>query len=397
MATQAMNHRQWLEKLIAFDTTSRNSNLDLIQYCREYLEGLGVKCTLLYNAEKTKANLWATLPGDGGVTDGGIILSGHTDVVPVDGQSWDTDPFTLTEKDGRLYGRGTSDMKGFIAVAMSLTPEFLRMRRARPIHFSWSYDEEVGCLGGKALAEYLRDNNIKADGCIIGEPTGMLVLKGNKGRCEYTVRVRGKAVHSSFALTDKGCNAIDYAMKFIAKVREMGEEFRRSGHRDNDFVVPFTTLSTNLIKGGNAGNTVPAECEFSFEFRNLPHDSASTIDSRLRSYVDNELLPAMRAEFADASIEISAVGPTPPFEGSEESAIVKLARTITGDKGVWKVAGCTEAGYFAGVAGVPTVVCGPYGDAVHCANEYVTVSQLEKCREFLLKVAESLKPSCAHL
>ncbi|ORC79887.1 glutamamyl carboxypeptidase, partial [Trypanosoma theileri] len=160
---------------------------------------------------------------------------------------------------------------------------------------------------------------------------------------------------------------------------------------------PFTTLSTNLIKGGNAVNTVPAECEFSFEFRNLPQDTAATIDGRLRSYVDNELLPAMRAELADASIEISAVGPVPPFEANEESDIVKLARALTGDKAVRKAAGCTEAGYFDGIAGIPTVVCGPLGDAIHCANEYVTVSQMEKCRDFLLKVAESLKFSSAHL
>ncbi|PWU88234.1 putative glutamamyl carboxypeptidase [Trypanosoma cruzi] len=151
MAARSMDHTQWLAKLVAFDTTSRNSNLELIHYCKDYLEGLGVKCTLLHNAERNKANLWATLPGDGGVTKGGIILSGHTDVVPVDGQKWDSDPFTLTERDGKLYGRGTSDMKGFVAVCMSLAPELLKMKRAKPIHFAWSYDEEVSCLGGMEL------------------------------------------------------------------------------------------------------------------------------------------------------------------------------------------------------------------------------------------------------
>ncbi|RNE99842.1 glutamamyl carboxypeptidase [Trypanosoma rangeli] len=175
-----MDYTQWLAKLVAFDTTSRNSNLELIHYCKDYLEGLGVKCTLVHNLEKTKANLWATLPGEGGVTDGGIIFSGHSDVVPVDGQKWGSDPFTLTEKDGKLYGRGTSDMKGFIAVCMSLAPELLKMKRAKQIHYALTYDEEVGCLSGKVLAEFLRDHNIKADGCIIGEPTEMRVVTGHR-------------------------------------------------------------------------------------------------------------------------------------------------------------------------------------------------------------------------
>ncbi|KAF5214373.1 hypothetical protein ECC02_013031 [Trypanosoma cruzi] len=219
MAARSMDYTQWLAKLVAFDTTSRNSNLELIHYCKDYLEGLGVKCTLLHNAERNKANLWATLPGDGGVTKGGIILSGHTDVVPVDGQKWDSDPFTLTERDGKLYGRGTSDMKGFVAVCISLAPELLKMKRAKPIHFAWSYDEEVSCLGGMELAEFARDHDVRAEGCIIGEPTGMTVVIAHKGTSHFWVRVRGKAAHSSLALTGESCNAIDYATKLITKLR----------------------------------------------------------------------------------------------------------------------------------------------------------------------------------
>lgn len=397
MTAQRMNHTQWLEKLVAFDTTSRNSNLELIHYCRDYLEGLGVACTLVHNAEKTKANLWATLPGEGGVTDGGIILSGHTDVVPVDGQRWDSDPFKLTERGGRLYGRGTSDMKGFIAVAMSLAPEFLRMRRARPLHFAWSYDEEVGCLGGKVLAEFLRDNNIRADGCIVGEPTEMTVVTGHKGISQFRVSVHGKAVHSSFALTSHGCNAIDYAAKLVVKIREIAEEYRRSGHSNREFVVPFSTLSTNLIKGGNAINTVPALCEFTFEFRDLPGDAVSAVEQKVRSYVETELQPAMRAELADARIEIVRVTSVPSFEGSEEWPITKLVRALRSDQQVSKVAAYTEAGYFAGIAGVPTLICGPCGGDIHCANEYVTVEQLDKCHDFLLRVAETLKAPSGRL
>ncbi|KEG05648.1 glutamamyl carboxypeptidase [Trypanosoma grayi] len=194
------------------------------------------------------------------------------------------------------------------------------------------------------------------------------------------VRVYGKAVHSSFALTNHGCNAIDYAAKIIVKIREFGEEFRKSGTHDKDYVVPHTTMSTNLIKGGNAVNTVPAECEFSFEFRNLPQDDAATIEKRVRSYVDDELLPAMKAECPGARIEFTVVGPVPPFAGNEEAAITKLVRKLTNDHAVHKAAGCTESGYFTGIAGVPTVVCGPLGDAIHCANEYVT-RRVAPCHE----------------
>ncbi|KAF5214376.1 glutamamyl carboxypeptidase [Trypanosoma cruzi] len=396
MAARSMDHTQWLAKLVAFDTTSRNSNLELIHYCKDYLEGLGVKCTLLHNAGRNKANLWATLPGDGGVTKGGIILSGHTDVVPVDGQKWDSDPFTLTERDGKLYGRGTSDMKGFVAVCMSLAPELLKMKRAKPIHFAWSYDEEMGCLGGMELAEFARDHDVRAEGCIIGEPTGMTVVIAHKGTSHFWVRVRGKAAHSSLALTGESCNAIDYATKLITKLREIAEEYRRNGTR-HDFEVPFSTLSTNLISGGNASNTVPAECEFLFEFRALPNETVSKMMQQVRSYVETQLLPAMKAEFEDAEIVITPRDETPSFEGSEEAPITKLVCAINNDYKVWKLAGCTEAGHYSGIAGAPTVICGPNGGAIHCANEYVTPAQLDKCREFVLRVAESLKASPAHL
>ncbi|ESL05560.1 glutamamyl carboxypeptidase, partial [Trypanosoma rangeli SC58] len=289
MATRSMDYTQWLAKLVAFDTTSRNSNLELIHYCKDYLEGIGITCTLVHNSEKTKANLWATLPGEGGVTDGGIIFSGHSDVVPVDGQKWDSDPFTLTERDGKLYGRGTSDMKGFIAVCMSLAPELLRMKRVKPIHYALTYDEEVGCLGGKVLAEFLRDHNIKADGCIIGEPTEMRVVTGHKGAYRFRVCVHGKAAHSSLALTSESCNAIDYAAKLVVKLREVAEEYRRRGGHEKDFMVPFSTISTNVINGGNAMNTVPAQCEIGFEFRNLPREPLATMEQQVRSYVETEL------------------------------------------------------------------------------------------------------------
>ncbi|KAH9599947.1 Peptidase M20 [Trypanosoma melophagium] len=383
-----MDAKQWLAKLVAFDTTSRNSNLDLIQYCREYLEGLGVKCTLLYNAEKTKANLWATLPGDGGVTDGGIILSGHTDVVPVDGQKWDTDPFTLTEKDGRLYGRGTCDMKGFIAVAMSLTPELLKMKRLKPIHFAWSYDEEVGCLGGKALAEYLRDNNIKADGCIVGEPSSNKIVAAHKGHVSFRVTFYGKAAHSSYALTKQSCNAIDYACKLVVKIREVAEGVKFRGPLDEFFDVPFSTVTTNLIKGGNAANTIPAMCEFLYEMRCLPQAQFESIQEKIQSFLDKELIPSLKKEYPDGGVEIKPLGEIPSMkESDEKDPFVVLLRHLTKDTKMRKVGYATESGHYQNI-GLPVVVCGP-GSILqaHQPNEFVSIEQLDGCVKLIRAVA----------
>ncbi|ORC85151.1 glutamamyl carboxypeptidase [Trypanosoma theileri] len=383
-----MNAKQWLAKLVAFDTTSRNSNLDLIHYCKEYLEGLGVKCTLVHNAEKTKANLWATLPGDGGVTDGGIILSGHTDVVPVDGQKWDSDPFTLTEKDGRLYGRGTCDMKGFIAVCMSLTPELLKMKRAKPIHFAWTYDEEIGCIGGKVLAEFLRDNNIKADGCIVGEPTSNNIVIAHKSNDLFRVRIYGKAAHSSYALTNQGCNAIDYACKLILKIREVAEEVKFKGPFDEFFDVPFTTVSTNFIKGGNAGNIIPATCEFLYEMRCLPKVELKSIQEKIQSFLEKELLPSLKKEYPDGRIEVEKLSGVPSMKESDENdPFIVLVRHLTKDSKTRKVAYATEGGHYQGI-GVPVVVCGP-GSILqaHQPNEFVSIDQLDGCANMIRGVA----------
>ncbi|RNE97496.1 glutamamyl carboxypeptidase, partial [Trypanosoma conorhini] len=385
------NARQWLEKLVAFDTTSRNSNLELIHYCRNYLEGLGVKCTLVHNRERTKASLWATLPGDGGVTDGGIIFSGHTDVVPVDGQKWDSDPFTLTERDGKLYGRGTCDMKGFVAVCMSLTPELLKMKRAKPIHFAWTYDEELGCLGGEVLTKFLRDHNIKADGCIVGEPTSNQLVVAHKGIRAYHVTVHGKAAHSSFALTKECCNAVNYAAKLIVKINEIAEEVKFRGPQDTFFDVPFSTMSTNLVQGGNALNTVPSKCEFHYEMRYLPAEEADKIEGRVKAYINNTLVPAMKKEFKDARIEFVRRSNAPPFKDvDEKDPYVVLLRRLTRDSATRKAAYATEAGHYQAI-GVPLVlVCGP-GSILqaHKANEFVTLEQLEECVRIVRAVARS--------
>ncbi|PBJ74317.1 glutamamyl carboxypeptidase,metallo-peptidase [Trypanosoma cruzi cruzi] len=384
-----MNAKQWLAKLVSFDTTSRNSNLELIHYCKDYLEGLGVKCTLVHNAEKTKANLWATLPGEGGVTEGGIILSGHTDVVPVDGQKWDSDPFTLTERDGKLYGRGTCDMKGFIAVCMSMTPELLKMKRAKPIHFAWSYDEEVGCIGGQVLTDFLREHKIRAEYCIVGEPTSNKLVVAHKGLFLYRVCVHGKAVHSSYAQTKQGCNAVYYAAKLIVKINEIAESIKFYGMQDPCFDVPFTTMSPNLIQGGNALNTVPAKCEFIYEMRYLPEAEAEKFEERIKAYVNDTLLPSMKKAFGDARIELEKLSTTPPFkDANEKDPFTLLMRQITKDSTKRKVAYGTEAGQYQAI-GVTAVVCGP-GSILqaHTPNEFVTLEQLDECARIIRKAIQ---------
>ena len=380
---------EWLRTLVAFDTTSRNSNLALIETVRDALAAQGIVAELTYAAQGDKANLFATLPAHDGATQGGIILSGHTDVVPVDGQDWHSDPFALTERDGCLYGRGTADMKGFIAVALALVPHFLSLPRTRPLHLALSYDEEVGCLGAPRMLAALRQRGLQAEGCVVGEPTGMRVVVAHKGMNLYRCRVHGKAAHSS--LTPRGCNAVEYAARLICHVRDLADELRTRGPYDQAFDVPFTTLGTNLVAGGIAVNTIPDVCEFSYEFRNLPGLSPDSIQARIETYIQTELLPRMRQEHEAARIDIEAMpAAVPALEASESDAVTRLARALTGDQGIAKVSYGTEGGQFQN-AGIPAVICGPgHIEQAHRPDEFVAIAQLEACEDFLRKLAASL-------
>ena len=383
-----MDTRTWLSTLVGIDTTSRNSNLDLIETVRDWLDGQGVQSWLAHNETGNKANLFATLPAADGTVQGGVVLSGHTDVVPVDGQDWDTDPFVLAEKDGRLYGRGTADMKSFIAVSLALVPEFLAMPRKKPIHLAFSYDEEVGCVGAPVMLAELQGRGIKADGCVVGEPTNMQVVVAHQGVNLFNCRVHGKAAHSS--LTPQGCNAIEYAARLICRIRDIADAMKAQGPYDQFFDVPFSTMTTNQIKGGIAVNTIPALCEFDYEFRNLPGMPADQIQSQVERYVREELLPRMQAEYADARIDIETGASAPGLQATEEAAITQLARALTTDRTVRKVAYGTEAGLFQSV-GIPAVVCGP-GDIqqAHKPNEFIELSQLDGCERFLRRLGQSL-------
>jgi len=382
------NTRDWLETLVAFDTTSRNSNLALIECVRDELATLGVSARLFHSPDGAKANLFATLPASNGETQGGIVLSGHTDVVPVDGQQWSTNPFALTEKGGRLYGRGSCDMKGFIAASLALVPEFLAAPRAKPVHLAFSYDEEIGCAGAPEMINQLKAEGARFDGCVVGEPTSMQVVVAHKGINLYRCRVHGKAAHSS--LTPRGSNAIEYAARLICRIRDIADHFKAHGPYDEFFDVPFTTMTTNQIQGGIAVNTIPELCEFAYEFRNLPGMSVDAIQAQVESYVRDELLPRMRAEFADARIEIETGASAPALEASEEAAITQLVRALTEDRTTRKVAYGTEAGLFQGI-GIPTVVCGPgHIEQAHKPDEYVALDQMASCETFLRRLGQSL-------
>ena len=378
----------WIERLIRFDTTSFQSNLGLIETVRDELERYGAGARLSYEATGRKANVFATLPAADGSTQGGIVLSGHTDTVPVKGQKWDSDPFDPTLRDGRLYGRGACDMKGFIGVALALLPEMKAARLREPIHFAFSCDEELGCVGAPYMLADLKARGVHANGCIVGEPTDMRVIVAHKGINAYRCRVQGHAAHSS--LTPHGLNAIEYAARLICFIRDQADQYRRDGPFDTAFDVPFTTLQTGTIQGGIAVNTIPANCEFEFEYRNLPGVDGAGIIERIKHHAEHVLLPKMRSEQAGANIEFDLLALAPTLDASEQAAITQLVRALTRDREVRKVAYGTEAGLFQQL-GIPSVVCGPGSiEDAHKANEFVSLEQLALCESFMRKLIRSL-------
>lgn len=379
---------EWIERLIRFDTTSRESNLGLIETVRDTLNAAGLSPILSYDATRAKANLFVTLPASDGATNGGLVLSGHTDVVPVDGQQWTSDPFKPEIRDGKLYGRGSCDMKGFIGTVLTALPAFLNAPLRQPVHFAFSYDEEVGCVGAPVMLADLAERGIKPSGCIIGEPTDMRVIVAHKGINVYRCCVKGHAAHSS--LTPRGSNAIEYAARLICFVRDLADEFREKGPFDAAFDVPFSTAQTSLIKGGNAVNTVPAECEVVFEYRNLPGVDPDSIEGRIRSYIEGDLLPRMQREHPQAAIELSRMAAAPSLDASEQAAVTTLVRALARDNETRKVAYGTEGGQFQR-AGIPAIVCGPGSiEQAHKADEFVSLAQIVECEAFLGRLIRSL-------
>ena len=375
--------RALLERLIGLATVSRDSNLDMIEFIRLYLEELGVQSELFYNAERTKANLFATI---GPRERGGIVLSGHTDVVPVDGQAWTVDAFRLTERDGRLYGRGTADMKGFIASVLAAVPGFLERELKLPVHLAFSYDEEVGCLGVRPMLAELERRAHKPALCLIGEPTELKPVLGHKGKLAMRCQVKGAPCHSAYA--PYGVNAIQYAARMIGRLEEIGEKLAQPEHHDERFDPPFSTVQTGVIKGGRALNIVPAECEFDFEVRALPGFDANQVADELQSYAEAELLPKMRAVRSDTDIRLQPLSAYPGLATSPDSEAARLLALLSGSIEFGTVAFGTEGGLFD-QAGIPTVVCGPGSmDQGHKPDEFVTVEQLHKCDAMLARLGD---------
>ena len=375
-----------IRTLVAFDTTSRDSNLALIEWVRHFLEGHGVASTLTFDDDRRKANLFATLTArDGNATHGGIVLSGHTDVVPVDGQPWDTDPFAVAVMGDRLFGRGVTDMKSFAAVGLAFVPEFLRRGLARPVHFALSYDEEVGCIGVRRLIADIVARGVAPAGCIVGEPTGMRLVVAHKGKKAWRCRVRGHEAHSS--LTPSGVNAVQIACEIVAWIARRAREFRDAGGRDDAYDVPYTTVHVGVIRGGTAVNIVPRDCAFDFEIRHLPFDDPDAFFADVRRYADT-FLPDMRAVAPGAYIEFDPLSTLPGFDTHDGSAITALAHACNGSADAGKVSFGTEAALFHGAA-IPTVICGPGHIAqAHQPNEWVAVEQVAQCEAFMRRLVD---------
>ncbi len=373
-----------IERLIGFNTVSRESNLGLIEWVRDYLTGLGATTRLSYDSTGKKANLFATL-GEG--RRPGLILSGHTDVVPVDGQNWDTDPFVATIREGRLYGRGSADMKGFLGLALDAAPGYLAAMEAGTLesamHYALSYDEEVGCLGVRGLIRDLEEIGMKPAGCIVGEPTSMQPIVAHKGTHRFRCLVHGREAHSSYVT--HGVNAIEYAAQLVVFIRQLADELAQNETRDYGFTVPYTTLSTGVIRGGIAANVVPKDCEFQFDMRTLPNARAAELDARIRARAA-ELAMQMQHVDPESGIELEWSSSTDGLNASEEEAIVQLAMQLSGEHTTGRVSYGTEAGLFQ-KAGIPSVICGP-GDIAeaHRPNEFVALEQLARCEAFLGKL-----------
>ncbi|WP_163269571.1 acetylornithine deacetylase [Chelativorans alearense] len=378
--------KQILADLLAFPTVSADSNLQLIAYAAEILSDAGARISMHHDETGAKANLFATLGPEG---DGGIVLSGHTDVVPVDGQEWTGDPFTLREVDGRLYGRGTCDMKGFIACCLAMVPVFAQKPLKRPLHFAFTYDEEVGCFGARALMEELKRAAIRPAAAIIGEPTSMRIIEGHKGCYEYTTEFRGLEGHGSDP--DRGVNAVEYAVRYVSRLMALAEELKARAPAESRFQPPWTTLQVGLMQGGAARNVIPGHCRVEWEMRPVQEGDAGFVKDDIKAYIDQVLRPAMKIVSEEADIVTHVVGEVEGLEPVAQSEARRIVSELTGLTEAEVVAFGTEAGLFQS-AGISAVICGPGSiEEAHKPDEFVSVEQLAAC----LGMLERLRPRLA--
>jgi acetylornithine deacetylase len=373
-----------LARLVAFDTTSAKSNLALIVFVEDHLKGHGIASTLVPSPDGTKADLFATIGPEG---QGGVGLSGHSDCVPVAGQRWTSDPFSLTERDGKLYGRGTCDMKGFLACVLASVPLFKARNLEEPVHIIISYDEEVGCTGVRPLIARLGHDLPRPRAVIVGEPTGMAVIDAHKRIDAYRTRVTGREAHSS--MPGLGVNAITAAAALIGELERLGADIATK-QNDPRFEPPYSTVFVGTIEGGTAHNIVPKDCEFQWQVRGLPSAAPAEVPRDLTDFAKTALLPRMRQAAKEAGIETETEGSVPAFVAAPASGAVALALQLTGAEETQAVSYTTEAGLFE-QAGCPSVICGPGNIAqAHAADEYVSVAQLDSCMAFLEGLADEL-------
>ena len=377
--------RDLLAEMIAFPTVSSESNLALIDFLADRLSDAGARVEVFKDATGTKANLFATIGPEVG---GGILLSGHSDVVPVADQNWTTDPFAMTERDGRLYGRGTCDMKGFIAAAVAMAPHYAKMARKRPIHFAFTHDEEIGCLGAQALAPLLRDREVRPGVAIIGEPTMMRVIEGHKGCYEYSVHFTGLEGHGS--APDRGVNAVEYAVRYVARLLEMAEVLKTHAPAGSRFEPPWTTINTGALVGGVAHNVIAGKARIDWEMRPVQPGDAELVKQDLHNYCQHHLIPAMRSVHPAADIVTQVIGEVDGLVPADINEARDIVMELTGANGAGLVPFGTEAGIFQAL-GMSAVICGPGSiEQAHKPDEYLALDQLAECLAMLERLGAKL-------
>jgi len=372
-----------LQELIAFDTTSRESNLAIIEHIQSYLENFGIESRITHDDTKTKANLWATIGPD---STGGVVLSGHLDVVPVDGQQWSQPPFNMWQADGKLFGRGVVDMKGFIAVCLAMVPQLLRQQIKLPVHFAFTYDEEVGCIGVHGLLKDVVDNLPLPRAVIVGEPTSMQIISGHKGSRSYQTTVKGIPAHSSDPRL--GVNSIMGAAKLVTFLESLQKDLADNHNPDCLFDPPWSTVDLGIINGGTANNIIPEFTTVQWGFRLLPEDDADALEKRVTDYIDNELIPALQKQSPKADVVTENTNEVAPLIPDDKSPAEQLIRHLTGLNASGVVSFGTEAGAFQR-SGVPAVVFGPGSiNQAHQPDEFIEIDQIGECIEFMYKLVD---------
>ena len=377
-----------LSELIKFQTVSGTSNLKLIEYCEKTLSKLGATSFKTFDEAKQRVNLFSTISGKQKLNGRGIILSGHTDVVPASAKEWSSNPFVATQKNNKVYGRGSADMKGFIACSLALAPYFASQNLKKPIHFSFTYDEETACQGAPIMIEELKKRNLNCSVCIVGEPTNMKAVQAHKGCYEYSTHFTGLAGHGS--APDKGVNAVEYATRFANKLIGLREELKKREPKNSVFTPPYTTLGIGRIKGGLARNVIADQCVVDWELRPVVPEDGEFVNKNMDAFVKDILLPKMKKVYPKADIKKEIIGEIIGFNKVEESEAINLVCNLTGDNSREVVSFGTEAGLFQEI-GISTVVCGPGSiEQAHTIDEYVSFDQLKRCLKMLIDLKDQM-------